>query len=162
MAKPSDTSASEGRGTIATNRKARRNYLVIEDFEAGIELRGTEVKSLRMGRVSLDEGFGRVEHGEVFLHGVHILPYEHGNIHNHDPRRPRKLLLHRREINRLIGQVAEKGLTLVPLKIYFTRGRAKVKLGLCRGKQLHDRRQDLRKKTADRETQRAIAARQQR
>jgi SsrA-binding protein len=147
---------------VASNRKALRDYHVIEEFEAGLALKGTEVKALRQGRVSLDEGYAQVEDGQVILLGVHIMPYEHGNVHNHDPRRPRQLLLHRREINRLIGQVAQKGLTLIPIKLYFKGSRAKVRIGLCRGKHARDRRDDLRKKTADRETARAIAAHRQR
>ncbi|NKB25350.1 MAG: SsrA-binding protein SmpB [Kiritimatiellae bacterium] len=147
---------------IASNRKARRDYLVVEKLEAGIELQGTEVKSIRAGHISLDEGYGRLEDGEVILHGVHINPYEYGNQFNHDPRRPRRLLLHRKEIKRLIGQIAEKGQTLVPLRIYFKRGRAKIELGLCKGKHAQDRRQELRKKTADREAERAISERQKR
>jgi SsrA-binding protein len=159
MPAPPDTPPDQDSRAAATTRKALRNYQVLEKYEAGIELKGTEVKSVRQGRVSLDEGFGKIDRGQVYLHGVHILPYEHGNVHNHDPRRPRRLLLHRREIKRLIGQVAEKGLTLVPLRLYFKRGYAKVQLGLCRGKQVRDRREDLRRKTAQREAERAIAAR---
>ncbi|MBU0677726.1 MAG: SsrA-binding protein SmpB [Verrucomicrobia bacterium] len=142
----------------ATNRKARRDYHVLQKLEAGIELRGTEVKSLRQGRVSLGEGYARIERGEVVLHGVHILPYEHGNIHNHDPLRPRRLLLHSHEIAKLIGLVQEKGCTLVPLRLYFKKGRAKIELGVCKGKHTQDKREDLKRKTADREAERAIRA----
>ncbi len=136
----------------ATNRKALRDYHIIEKLEVGIELAGTEVKSLRAGQVSLDEGFARVERNEVFLYGVHIAPYEQGNIHNRDPRRPRKLLLHRHEIRRLFGKSTLRGLTLVPLRIYFNkRGLAKVELALCRGKKLYDRRDELRKRAMERD-----------
>jgi SsrA-binding protein len=137
---------------VATNRKAFRDYTVLEKFEAGIELAGTEVKSLRQGNVSLDEGFARVENGEVFLYGVHIAPYEQGNIFNKDPRRRRKLLLHRHEIKRLFGKAILRGLTLVPLRIYFNkRGLAKLELALCRGKKNIDRREDLKKRAMERD-----------
>ncbi len=145
------------RATAATNRKARRRYHVIETLEAGIELRGTEVKSIRQGRISLDEGYARIDDGEVVLEGVNIMPYEHGNVHNHEPTRTRRLLLHRHEIKRLIGQTAEKGQTLVPLRVYFKRGRAKIELGVCKGKDVADRREDIKRRTADREAARAIA-----
>jgi SsrA-binding protein len=149
-----------GSGTkpIASNRKASRNFHVLQKFEAGIELTGTEVKSLRGGQASLDEGFARVEDRQVFLYGVHIKPYDHGNLFNHEPRRTRRLLLHRAEINRLTGIVAQKGFALIPLRMYFRRGRAKVELGVCRGKDQHDRRETLKRKTADREAARAISA----
>ena len=136
----------------ATNRKALRDYHIIEKLEVGIELAGTEVKSLRAGQVSLDEGFARVERGEVFLYGVHIAPYEQGNIYNRDPKRPRKLLLHKHEIRRLFGKATLRGLTLVPLRIYFNkRGMAKVELALCRGKKFYDRRDELRRRAMDRD-----------
>jgi len=137
---------------VATNRKALRDYEVVERLEAGIELAGTEVKSLRGGNVSLDEGFARVENDQVWLYGVHIAPYLQGNIHNRDPRRRRKLLLHKREIQRLFGRATLRGLTLVPLRLYFNkRGYAKVELALCRGKKLYDRREDLRKRAMERD-----------
>jgi SsrA-binding protein len=137
---------------VATNRKAFRDYTVIEKFEVGIELAGTEVKSLRQGNVSLDEGFARVENGEVFLYSVHIAPYEQGNIFNKDPRRRRKLLLHRHEIKRLFGKATLRGLTLIPLKIYFNqRGLAKLELALCRGKKHADRREELKKRAMERD-----------
>lgn len=148
---------SDSSRIIATNRKASRDYNILEKLEAGIELRGTEVKSIRQGHISLDEGHAQVRDNQVFLHGVYILPYDHGNRFNHEPRRARRLLLHRREINRLIGQLAEKGQTLVPLKIYFKQGRVKVQLGLGKGKHHADRRQDLKRKAADREIARVIA-----
>ena len=136
----------------ATNRKALRDYHIIEKLEVGIELAGTEVKSLRAGQVSLDEGFARVERGEVFLYGVHIAPYEQGNIYNRDPKRPRKLLLHKHEIRRLFGKATLRGLTLVPLRIYFNkRGMAKVELALCRGKKFYDRRDELRRRAMERD-----------
>ena len=141
----------EGIKIIAQNRRARHEYHVLETFEAGLALRGTEVKSLRRGRASLPESYARVEGGEVFLLNAHIGEYEEGNRYNHDPIRPRKLLLHRREISRLIGRVEERGLTLVPLKLYFRRGKAKVELALARGKKTHDRREDIARRDAERE-----------
>lgn len=145
------------RSTLASNRKARRDYEILDTLEAGISLVGTEVKSIRAGHISLTEGFAHVDQGQVILEGVNILPYDHGNVHNHDPVRPRRLLLHRREINRLIGQTAEKGLTLIPLKAYLKRGRIKIEIGLARGKHHEDKRETLKRKTADREAARAIA-----
>jgi SsrA-binding protein len=122
-----------GRKVVATNRKARHEYHILDEWEAGIALTGSEVKSLREGKVSFQDAFARVEHGEVWLHSLHIAPYVQANRQNHDPLRPRKLLLHRHEIRKLIGKVEEKGLTLVPLEIYFHRGYAKVRLALARG-----------------------------
>lgn len=142
----------------ASNRKARRDYQVLQSMEAGIELRGTEVKSIRQGHISLEEGFAVVERGEILLHGVHIQPYDHGNQFNHDPVRPRRLLLHKGEIERLQAAVQQKGCTMIPLKVYFTRGRAKVELGVCKGKLQQDKREDMKRKTADREARRAISA----
>jgi SsrA-binding protein len=148
---------------VATNRKAQRDYHVLEKIETGIELRGTEVKSIRAGNLNLTEGYARLEKsGEVFLHGVHINPYDHGNVFNHDPVRPRKLLLHRREIKRLFGQTAIKGHSLIPLRAYFKRGNLKVELGLCKGKQAIDKREDIKRKTADREMERAMRSRTKR
>lgn len=143
--------------TVATNRKARRDYYVLETYEAGIELRGTEVKSVRAGRASLGESYGRVENGQVILYDLHIMPYEHGNVFNHDPKRPKRLLLHQREIHRLFGQVAVKGQALIPLRLYLKHGLVKVEVGLCRGKLFEDKRETLRRRTADREAERAIA-----
>ena len=144
---------------ITTNRKAQRDYHVLEKLEAGIALRGTEVKSVRQGNLTLNEGYARLEKsGDVVLHGVHINPYDHGNVHNHDPVRPRRLLLHQREIKRLFGQTAVKGHALIPLRAYFKRGRLKIELGLCKGKQTIDKREDLKRKTSNREAQRAMAA----
>lgn len=151
--------AAEGR-LIATNRKARHDYSIEETFEAGIVLAGTEVKSLRVGKVTLRDSFARVDKGEVWLHNVHISPYEYGNRWNHEPTRTRKLLLHKGEIRRLIGKVQQQGLTLIPLRMYFTgRGHAKVELGLARGKKKWDKRQDIAKRTAEREAQRAMKER---
>lgn len=142
---------------VATNRKALRDYNVLEKFEAGISLAGTEVKSLRAGTVSLDEGFARVENGEVYLYDVHIAPYEQGNIHNKEPKRRRKLLLHKHEIRRLFGKAILKGLTLIPLRIYFTqRGIVKVEIALCRGKKLVDRREELKRRAMEREDRQAL------
>ncbi len=137
---------------VATNRRAFRDYEVFEKLEAGIELFGTEVKSLRAGAVSLDEGYAAVENGEAFLIGVTIAPYAQGNIFNRDPKRRRRLLLHREEIQRLFGRTTLRGFTLIPLRIYFSdRGVAKVELALCRGRKRYDRREELRKKAADRD-----------
>ncbi|NCC50771.1 MAG: SsrA-binding protein SmpB [Spartobacteria bacterium] len=156
-AKKKKKGSGDGGNVIATNRKARRDYMVLDQIEAGIELQGTEVKSIRAGQVSLNESYARITKGEVYLLDMHIMPYEYGNVFNHPPRRPRKLLLHRREINRLVGLVAEKGQTLIPLKMYLKRGRVKVEIGICKGKQTHDKRETLKRKTADREARRDIA-----
>jgi SsrA-binding protein len=141
--------------TIATNRRARHEYSVLETFETGLVLRGTEVKSLRAGLVNFKDSYATVRNGEVWLLGCHINPYSHGTDSNHDPERDRKLLLHAKEISRLSGKVAERGLTLVPLKLYFKAGRAKLELGLGRGKKLHDKRSALREREVKREMDRA-------
>jgi len=142
---------------VATNRKAFHDYFIEERFEAGIQLQGTEVKSLREGKVNLQDSYAGVKDGEIFLHHCHISPYSHGNIMNHDPVRVRKLLLHRKEINKLLGKTQQKGLTLIPLRIYFTkRGFAKVELGLAKGKKLHDRRDSIKAREAGREVERAL------
>ncbi len=141
---------------VATNRKARHEYEIIETMEAGIALTGTEIKSVREGKVSLKEGFAIIKDGEVWLMDVHIAPYTHGHRDNHDPRRPRKLLLHRREIDRLQGKLQEKGWTLVPLKMYLKNNRAKVELALVRGKKKYDKRKAIAKRDAERELQRAL------
>src|SRR5438477_12937328 len=125
--------------TIVLNRRARHEYAIEETLEAGIVLTGTEIKSIRAGRVNLVDAYARIEKGEAWLIGAHIAPYEQGNRYNHEPRRTRKLLLHRDQIDQLIGKAAAKGLTVVPLRLYISRGRAKVELGLAKGKQLHDR-----------------------
>jgi SsrA-binding protein len=148
-----------GRKMIAQNRKARHDYSIEDVFEAGLVLTGTEVKSLREGRASLVDGFATIDDGEVFLHGVHIPEYTQGSWTNHEPRRVRKLLLHRSEIGRLIGKTKESGLTLVPLVLYFRGGRVKVEIALARGKHTYDKRQDLAKRDADREVQRALGRR---
>ena len=138
------------------NHKARRDYFITETYEAGIELKGTEVKSLRNARASIDEAFARVEGGQCWLYNAHINPYEFGNRYNVDPLRPRRLLLHRKEIDRLAGRLNAKGVALVPLKIYFTRSFAKVQLGLGKGKTQMDKREVLKRKAADREIDRAL------
>ena len=149
--------AEEGKKVVATNRKARHEYEVLDTFEAGLVLRGPEVKSLREGKVGFQDAFARVEGGEVWLHSLHISPYEQANRFNEDPLRPRKLLLHRQEILRLIGKVEEKGLTLIPLTIYFRRGYAKMTLALARGRKTYDKREKLRRKTQEDEARRAMA-----
>ncbi|HEX7092402.1 MAG TPA: SsrA-binding protein SmpB [Nitrospiraceae bacterium] len=145
---------------VATNRKAYHDYFIEEKFEAGIMLQGTEVKSLRDGRVNLQDSYASVKGNEVFLHHCHISPYSHGNIMNHEPLRTRKLLLHRKEINRLLGKTQQQGLTLIPLRIYFSkRGHAKVELGLAKGKKQHDRRESIKTREASREVERAMKER---
>jgi SsrA-binding protein len=144
---------------IARNRRARHEYELLESWEAGLVLQGTEVKSLRAGQANLNDAFGIVREGEVFLINLHIAPYSHGGNYNHEPTRTRKLLLHRREIRRLIGSVERKGLTLVPLELYFRRGQAKVRIALGRGKQAHDKRADLKKRDAERDIARVFRAR---
>ena len=144
---------------IARNKRARHDYEILDTWEAGIVLTGTEVKALREGRANLTDAFGIVKDGEVFLLNLHIGAYGQGNVFNHDPTRTRKLLLHRREIRRLIGAVERQGLTLVPLDLYFTHRRVKAKLALVRGKQQHDKREDLKKKDAEREIARALRTR---
>ncbi|WP_425449879.1 SsrA-binding protein SmpB [Dethiothermospora halolimnae] len=143
--------------TIATNRKARHDYFIEETFETGIVLSGTEVKSIRQGRVNVKESYAMVENGEVFIHGMHISPYEQGNIYNVDPIRKRKLLLHKREINKLIGYVTQKGYSLVPLKVYLKNGLVKIELATAKGKKLHDKRQTIAKKEANRRIQRHLS-----
>lgn len=144
---------------IAQNRKARHDYEILDTFEAGIVLVGTEVKSLREGRASLVDGFATIDDGEIYLRSVHIPEYTHGTWTNHEPRRTRKLLLHKSEILRLIGKTKESGLTLVPLALYFSGGKAKVELALARGKKSYDKRQDLARRDADREVRRAFGRR---
>jgi SsrA-binding protein len=152
------TSGAKGkaeRTVIARNRRARHDYHIEDVVEAGLVLTGTEVKSLRAGRASLTDGFAQISDGEMWLYGVHIPEYAQGTWTNHEPRRPRKLLLHRREIDKLASEIAERGFTLVPLSLYFTGGRAKVELALARGKRTYDKRQDLAQRDAAREVQRA-------
>ena len=139
---------------IANNKKAYHDYFIEEKYEAGLVLHGTEVKSLRMGKCSIKEAFIRIENGEVFIYGMHISPYEKGNIFNKDPLRVRKLLLHKSQIQKLIGNSAEKGYTIVPLQVYFSNGRAKIEIGLAKGKKLYDKRQDIAKKDQRREAER--------
>jgi SsrA-binding protein len=143
--------------TIARNKKALHEYQILETWEAGIVLAGPEVKSVRAGHVSLAESFARIERGELWLHDMHISPYDPASRWNADPLRPRKLLMHRREIRRLIGATEQKGLTLVPLELYLLRGRVKVGLALARGKKLHDKRESLKRKDMEREVRRALS-----
>jgi SsrA-binding protein len=152
MSKP----AADGRKVVARNKKALHEYHVLESYEAGVVLAGPEVKSIRDGKVSLNEAFARVDRGEVWLHGMHITPYGPASLWNRDPVRPRKLLLHRRQIRKLIGATQEKGLTLVPLDLYLRGGYVKVTVALARGKKLHDKREDLKRRTAQREIERAV------
>ncbi len=147
----------EGRLSVARNPKATHDYHVLETWEAGLVLTGTEVKSLRNGKASIKEAYAHLRNGEVWVDGLNITPYEQGNRYNHDPVRSRKLLLHRKEIERLIGATQQKGLALVPLELYFRRGKAKLVIGLGRGKKQHDKREDLKKRIAEREVARAVA-----
>jgi SsrA-binding protein len=150
------TGGDSGRRVVARNRKARHEFEILETVEAGIALKGPEVKSVREGKIAFHDAFARVDRGELWLYSLHISPYEQANRFNVDPVRPRKLLLHRHEIRRLASKVDEKGLTLVPLEVYFTRGYAKVLLALARGKKLYDKRETLKRKTQDREARRAM------
>ena len=147
----------EGKKILATNRKARHEYFIEEVYETGIELKGTEVKSIRQGKINLSDGFASVDNGEVFLKQVHISPYEQGNIFNVDPLRVRKLLLHRHEIRKLIGATTLKGFSLIPLSMYLKNGKVKVELALAKGKKLYDKRHDLAKKDAERRIQREMS-----
>ena len=151
--------AKENSKLIANNKKARHDYFLEETYEAGIALHGTEVKSLRMGKCSIKEAFVRIENGEAFIYGMNISPYEKGNIFNKDPLRVKKLLLHKAEINKLLGKIKEKGFTLVPLQVYFKNGKAKVEIGLARGKKLYDKRQDIAKKDQRREAEKEFKVR---
>lgn len=148
-----------GTKTIAVNRQARHNYFVQENYEAGIELCGTEVKSLRLGQVNLKDSWCDIQNGELFIKQMHISPYEKGNIFNRDPIRPRKLLMHKREILKLYGTLKQEGLTLIPLSLYFKNGRVKVELGLCKGKKLYDKRSDMARRDAKRTIDRALKER---
>jgi len=149
---------AEGKKILATNKKARHDYFIEEVYECGIELKGTEVKSIRAGRINLKEGYASIDNTEVFLKQVHISPYEQGNIYNVDPVRVRKLLLHKYEIRKLIGATKEKGYSLVPLSVYLKNGRVKIEIGLAKGKKLYDKREDLAKKDAQRRMQRELSA----
>ena len=144
---------------IANNKKAYHDYFIDETYEAGIVLHGTEVKSMRMGKCSVKESFIRIENGEMFVYGMHVSPYEKGNIFNKDPMRVKKLLMHRYEINKLLGKIKEKGFTLVPLQVYFKNGKVKVEIGLARGKKLYDKRADIAKKDMKREAEKEFKIR---
>ncbi|WP_182346705.1 SsrA-binding protein SmpB [Tomitella gaofuii] len=157
--KKSKAADADGRRVIATNRKARHNYVILDTYEAGVALVGTEVKSLREGKASLVDAFATVDDGEVWLRGLHIPEYSHGTWTNHAPRRVRKLLLHRRQIEMLIGKTQEGSLTLVPLSMYFSGGKVKLELALARGKQVYDKRQDIRRRTMEREVTRELGRR---
>jgi SsrA-binding protein len=147
---------ADGKKIILKNKKARHDYEIIEEFEAGMMLKGTEVKSLRDGRGSLVGAFCRISHGELYVYGMNINEYTQGNIHNHDPLRTRKLLMHKKEIKRFIGSMERKGYSLVPLSLYFRRGYVKLKIALAKGKKLYDKRDDIKKKSIDREINRAM------
>ncbi len=145
--------------TVTKNRKARHEYHILETYEAGLVLKGTEVKSLRAGKANLQDSFARVEKAELLLYNMHISPYEQGNRFNHEPKRTRKLLMHKQEIMRLFGKTRDRGLALIPLQVYFKRGLAKVELALAKGKKLYDRRQDVAARDAQREMDRAVKER---
>ena len=153
------TKGEAGEKLIASNRKAYHDYFVLQKLEAGIALTGTEVKSLREGKANLKDSYVNFQHGEAYLFSAHISPYTHGNRENHDPERPRKLLLHRREIDKLLGQVVEKGLTIVPLRLYFKKGKVKTEIAVVRGKKLFDKRAAEKRREADREAAAAMKAR---
>ena len=144
---------------VAQNKKAYHDYFVIETYEAGLELFGTEVKSVRQGKVNLKDSWCNIDGGEIFANGMHISPYDHGNIFNRDPLRPKKLLMHKREILKLFGLTKQQGYAIIPLQIYFKKGRAKVQIGLCKGKKLYDKRETAAKKSAERDIERSMAAR---
>lgn len=151
--------AKTGVKLIANNKKAYHDYFILDTYEAGISLAGTEVKSMRMGKCSIKEAFVRIEDGEVFVYGMHVSPYEKGNIFNKDPLRVKKLLLHKYEINKLLGKIKEKGYTLVPLQVYFKDGKVKVEIGLARGKKLYDKREAIAKKDQRREAEKEFKVR---
>ena len=151
--------AKDSQKLIANNKKAYHDFFILDTYEAGIALHGTEVKSLRMGKCSIKESFIRIENGEVFIYGMHISPYEKGNIFNKDPLRVRKLLLHKAEINKLLGKIKEKGMSVVPLKVYLKGSLMKVEIGLAKGKKLYDKRDDIAKKDQTREAQRDFKVR---
>ena len=151
--------SKESKKLIANNKKVFHDYFIEETYEAGIVLHGTEVKSLRMGKCSIKESFLRIENGDMWIYGMHVSPYEKGNIFNKDPLRTRKLLLHRSEIMKLVGKVKEKGYTLVPIEVYFKDGKAKIEIGLAKGKKLYDKREDIAKKDMKREAEREFKQR---
>ncbi|MCQ2487490.1 MAG: SsrA-binding protein SmpB [Clostridia bacterium] len=142
--------------TVARNKKAYHDYFVIESFEAGIELFGTEVKSVRQGKINLKDAWCSIDNGEIFVNGMHISPYDHGNIFNRDPFRKRKLLMHKREIEKLFGQVKQQGYSLIPLSAYFRKGRLKIQVGLCKGKKNYDKREAIARKDAERDARREL------
>ena len=156
-----DKKKDNGLETVARNKKAYHDYFVLESFEAGIELFGTQVKSVRQGKANLKDAWCSIEKGEIYVNGMHISPYEFGNIFNRDPMRKRRLLMHKREINRLYGQLKQQGLTLIPLSAYFNRGRLKVQVGLCKGKKNYDKRESIARKDAEREAARELRSRNQ-
>jgi SsrA-binding protein len=153
---PPQTERQKAERMVSENRKALHDYHILETFEAGVVLQGTEVKAIREGRVNLRDSFARLENGEVFVYNVHISPYSHRGYADHEPTRKRKLLLHRQEIRKLIGKTVERGLTLVPLRLYFKGGKVKVAISLAKGKQAHDKREAIKKREADRETRAAV------
>lgn len=150
---------NENSRTVAQNKKAYHDYFVLEEYEAGIELFGTEVKSIRQGRVNLKDAWCSIDSGEIFANGMHISPYEQGNIFNRDPLRKKKLLMHKKEIHKLYGTIKQQGLTLIPLSVYFNKGKAKIKVGLCKGKKIYDKRDVAAKKEANRSIDREIKER---
>ena len=150
---------NENSRTVAQNKKAYHDYFVLEEYEAGIELFGTEVKSIRQGRVNLKDAWCSIDNGEIFVNGMHISPYEQGNIFNRDPLRKKKLLMHKKEIHKLYGTIKHQGLTLIPLSVYFNKGKAKIKVGLCKGKKIYDKRDVAAKKEANRSIDREIKER---
>ena len=156
----SDVPRQKGVKPVAQNRKAYHEYFVEETYECGLSLEGTEVKSIRAGKINLKESYCMIRNGEIFAEGMHISPYEQGNIFNHDPLRPKKLLMHKSEIRKLAGIVSRQGYALIPLKVYLKDGRMKLELGLCKGKQLHDKRDSAADRDAQREIQRAFSRRQ--
>ena len=145
--------------TVAQNKKAYHDYFVEETYEAGVELFGTEVKSVRQGKINLKDSWCNIVKGEIFVNGMHISPYDHGNIFNRDPLRPKKLLMHKKEILKLFGLTKQQGYAIIPLQVYFTKGKAKVLIGLCKGKKLYDKREDAAKKSANREIERNMSLR---
>jgi SsrA-binding protein len=156
---PKAKESRDASGVLATNRKAFRDFHVLEKFEAGIELRGTEVKSIRDGHIRIDEAYAHIENGQAEVLQMTVQPYSHGNVHNHSPTRPRRLLLHKKEIERLRSKIGEKGLTLVPLRAYLKGGKVKIELALCKGKDTVDKRDTLKKKAEDMDTRRALRGR---
>ena len=156
-----DKKKDNGLTTVATNKKAYHEYFVLESHEAGIELFGTEVKSVRQGKINLKDAWISIDDGELWVNGMHIAPYDHGNIFNRDPMRKRRLLMHKKEINKLFSEVQQEGVTLIPLSAYFNRGRLKIQVGLCKGKHTYDKRATIAKRDADLEARRALKERNQ-